>query len=396
MARVIKGGQGDKRSAPRANPTRLAAGRKVIDRDLYRAQQEASEIILAAEAERDAIMAEGKRKAAKAREEASTLAAEEAFAMAAQEALLAFRRRAERYLEAADDIRTLAHEVARRVVGADLSLTLDDIDTLVHDGMQKLRARRKLRVQIPQLRFDALVRERPILMRALEAEPDLLVEANDDVSEGFARVALEVGDALCAEQDALDSLAEAIDVDESAVAPEPKSAMHSGLIDRERIGLDQLHVDDSPRASIGETTDRRASFAHSDQDEDTEWLAKQNKKVAQRRADSGYLAGGSATGIVDDSATGEAPSSLESSSEDLSNDVQNRGYQRAPTPDEDVERTMALDVSDLREDLREEEEAQRAKQGRQVGSDRVDHSSGADEDLDLFADPSVPSIRRPD
>ena len=169
MARVIKGGQSDKRVAPRANPTRLAAGRKVIDRDLYRAQQIASEIVLEAEAERDAIVAEGKRKAAKAREEASTLAAEEAFAMAAQEALIAFRRRAERYGEAADDIRTLAHEVARRIVGAELTLTLDDIDDMVHEGMRKLRARRKLRVQIPSVRFAALVKDRPILMRALEA-----------------------------------------------------------------------------------------------------------------------------------------------------------------------------------------------------------------------------------
>lgn len=396
MARVIKGGQGEKRSAPRANPTRLAAGRKVIDRDLYRAQQEAADIIAAAEAERDAIVAEGKRKAAKAREEASTLAAEEAFAQAAQEALLAFRRRAERYQEAADDIRTLSYEVARRIVGAELHLTLDDIDALVHEGMQKLRARRKLRVQIPQRRYDALVKERPILMRALEAEPDLLVEANDDVSEGFARVALEVGDALCAEQDALDSLAEAINVDETAVAPEPQSAMHSGLIDRERIGLDQLHVDDTPRVlgASGESTDRRASFAYSDNAssndrERTDVLAGL-REHGRRQNDAGFLAEASATGVLDDSATGEAPSS----EEDAGDGARNRGYQRAAAPEEDVERTMALDVSDLRDDLREDE--RRQKKGRNGAPNRVDEGGEEGDDLDLFADPSVPSIRRPD
>ncbi len=395
MARVIKGGQGEKRSAPRANPTRLAAGRKVIDRDLYRAQQDAAEIIAAAEAERDAIIAEGKRKAAKAREEASTLAAEEAFAQAAQEALLAFRRRAERYQEAADDIRTLSYEVARRIVGAELSLSLDDIDALVHEGMKKLRARRKLRVQIPQRRYDALVKERPILMRALEAEPDLLVEANDDVSEGFARVALEVGDALCAEQDALDSLAEAINVDETAVAPEPQSAMHSGLLDRERLGLDQLHVDDEPRIGVGapegESTDRRSSFAYSDASandrEQTDVLARARER---RRKDNGFLAEASATGVLDDSATGEAPASDEGESAE----AQNRGYQRAPAPEEDVERTMALDVSDLREDLRADE--RRQKRGRIGAGNRVDPEGDDGDDLDLFADPSVPSLRRPD
>ena len=51
-------------------------------------------------------------------------------------------------------------------------------------------------------------------MKALQSEPDLVIEGADDVSTGFARVVTENGGALCAEDTALDALSMAVNVRE--------------------------------------------------------------------------------------------------------------------------------------------------------------------------------------
>lgn len=224
MARVIKGGQAP--SPRRALPKlKSAAGKKVIEKELYRAQQVAEQIMADAEAERARMLQAAKQQAAQAREEASAEGAEEAFAQAAQEALQSFRLRAERYAEAADDIRILALEVVSKIMNADLELDPREVDAIIKRGMDRLRARRKLRIQVSAARKAALVGQRPILLQRLEDEPDLVVEAAPDVGPGFARVVTEVGGALCAEQTAFDSLAEALGVKEQAVAPRPQSTV---------------------------------------------------------------------------------------------------------------------------------------------------------------------------
>ena len=81
-------------------------------------------------------------------------------------------------------------------------------------GMAQLRARRRLRVQVPETRLKQLAFERPNLMKTLKDEPDLVIEGAADVSVGFARIVTEVGGALCAEETALNSLAEAVGVHE--------------------------------------------------------------------------------------------------------------------------------------------------------------------------------------
>lgn len=216
MARVIKaGGQGAQR--PARAPGRVVVetgGKKVIERAVYQARQDAAHILKRADEERQKRLAEGKRKAAQAREEAMSRGASEAFAAAAAEALLAFRRRAERYAEAAEDIRVLAIEVVKKILGADPDLGARDIDKILQRGLAQLRARRRLRVQVSQRRLGELAVERPNLMKALQNEPDLVMEATDDVNTGFARVVTEIGGALCAEETALDALSQAVNVRE--------------------------------------------------------------------------------------------------------------------------------------------------------------------------------------
>jgi hypothetical protein len=128
--------------------------------------------------------------------------------------LVAFRRRADRYGEAADDIRILAVEIARKLLGTEPDLAQNDIDRIVAGGLSKLRAKRKLRVLVAVGRRASLQYERPNLIKAVDAEPDLLLEEAGDVGVGYARVVTEVGGALCAEDSALEALAEAVNVKE--------------------------------------------------------------------------------------------------------------------------------------------------------------------------------------
>jgi len=200
-----------------------------IKADMIAAKQEAAELLRRAEEERREILSEGKRQAALAREEAATRGASAAFAQAAEEALIAFRKRADRYAEAADDIRTLAVEIAKKVLGTDPDLASKDVERLLSRGLQQLRAKRKVRVQVSPGRRAELSFERPNLMKAVDNSPDLLVEDADDVREGFARVVTEVGGALCAEESAFDAVALAVNIKETPRARDARGARSTGV-----------------------------------------------------------------------------------------------------------------------------------------------------------------------
>jgi flagellar biosynthesis/type III secretory pathway protein FliH len=227
MARVIKGGIGAGAARPATRVLAQADVKKVIEKETFLAKQEAGELLKRAEDERRTLLAEGKQLAAQAREEAMTRGASEAFSAAAAEALVAFRRRADRYGEAADDIRILAVEIARKLLGADPDLAPNDIDRIVAAGLSKLRAKRKLRVLVAVGRRASLQYERPNLIKAVDAEPDLLLEEAADVGVGYARVVTEVGGALCAEDSALEALAEAVNVKEIPRTGTPRNPNRS-------------------------------------------------------------------------------------------------------------------------------------------------------------------------
>jgi flagellar biosynthesis/type III secretory pathway protein FliH len=230
MARVIKGGAagGARPGRPAARVLAQTEQKKVIDKALYVARQEAEGLLRQADEERKAILAEGKRLAAQAREEAMVRGASTSFALAAEEALEAFRKRAERYGEAADDIRTLANEIVRKVLGAAPDIAAKDVERIVERGLAQLRARRRVRILLPTGRRDELQVERPNLMKAVASQPDLVVEDADDVRLGFARVVTEVGGALCAEESALDAVARAVNVRETPRARDLRTSAPGG------------------------------------------------------------------------------------------------------------------------------------------------------------------------
>lgn len=321
MARVIKAGGGNEAQPERAVPRHVVAQsgkRPVIEKDLYEAQLRAAEIRKAAEREREHVLEEGKRRAARLREEAQSEGAAEAFAAAAAETLAAFRRRAERFGEASDDVRVLAREVVRKVLGVPTQLAQERVESILSDGMKQLRARRKLRVQLSGARLSALAHERPTLLGALQSEPDIVLEAVGDVSAGYCRIVTEVGGALCSEKTALETLAEGLRVVESPRAgPPPRGA----TVVPPRISSDD---DEEP------TTNRRTGSAGS-------MLSSRVGRSVVRAAP----------------VSRSRPPAL--ARNDLSRSDRNPVSDRvrpAPAGDDDIEATMHLNVQELREELR--------------------------------------------
>lgn len=271
MARVIKAGAGQKAARPATRVHVDAGPKRVIARDVYQAKQDAEHILMRAEQERQALIVDGKKQAARAREEAMARGASEAFAAAASEALTAFRKRAERYAEASDDVRVLALEVVKKVLGAEADLSPTVVDKLLQRGMAQLRARRRLRLQVSHKRLGELASERPNLMKALQSEPDLVVEGVDDVSTGFARVVTEIGGALCAEDTALDALSMAVNVREQPRERAGRAATGGNTaVGDGPSGLEQLRRKHSTDESIPDAAVEEVDDEHDEHDEEDE------------------------------------------------------------------------------------------------------------------------------
>lgn len=209
VARVIKGGGAGTDRKNSQQPARVVVdggGKRVIGGATYEAKQNAEAILTHAQQERQRRLAEGKKLAARTRDEAMHEGAKQAYAEAAHEALLSFKKRAEKYAAASDDIRVLALEIAKKIIGVAPELSGSAVQRAVKEAIAVSRAHRKLRVQIAPERWQSLKRKRPALWAALYKEPDIVVESDEDVGVGYARVVTEVSSTLCQEDDALNAL----------------------------------------------------------------------------------------------------------------------------------------------------------------------------------------------
>src|SRR5437764_12853280 len=113
-------------------------------------------------------------------------------------------------------------------------------------------------------------------MKALQSEPDLVVEDSDDVGVGFARVVTEVGGALCAEETALDALAMSVNVREQ---PRQARASTSGItnVGTAPSGVDALKptTESVPDAAIEELdADEYQDGAGGDEDDTMQMSAR--------------------------------------------------------------------------------------------------------------------------
>ena len=207
MVRVIKAPKESlKPSKVIIESDRVVGGGRLIEGDVYRAQQRAREILKEGEQERKRRLAKGKQEVALAREEAMAKGAVEAFETVAREALIIFKEKAGRYADVEKDVRLLAEEVAKKILGSPLSLSSDVLDKMTKAGIHKLKMRRQLKIQFAKGRLKELNEEAPVLVKQVQSEPDFEMGESSDVKRGFVRVLTEVGSALMEESLAMETL----------------------------------------------------------------------------------------------------------------------------------------------------------------------------------------------
>jgi hypothetical protein len=209
------------------------------------------------------------------------------------------------------------------------------------------------------------LKERPRLMAALAKEPDLVIEAIGDVSAGRARIVTEAGGALCSEQAALDFVTEALDIDEKAIAPAPQSAVID-VPSEEQEALRETYDD----VDSGEVWDGLAS----EEEEQTDFLPARSRAQDASGTEQVDRDDIQRARDIHRIATDRTPLNTEEAERQRRRARRKRKAKEAEraaraarSAPSDVDRTMALDVSELRDELAE------------LPSD----------ELDLFADDAV-------
>lgn len=184
MAPIIKGTE---------KPTPPAPKSIILKGSVFKEQQDIKALYKQAEEDRKKIIAEAKHQATLAKEQAMTDGANQAFAQAATLALSIFSDRAKYCQDLKNPLQRLATEIAQKILGGLLALDVTKQNALIDTGIEKIRSRRKLKIQLTH----------PELLAAIHKLPDFEVEAVHDLPEGFLRIVTEVGSALWNEQEAI-------------------------------------------------------------------------------------------------------------------------------------------------------------------------------------------------
>ena len=209
MGRIIKGpkdSEASKSKSPTIEPYKYAEGGRVIEKDVYKAQLLARDILKEGELSRRKKLADARRIVAQAREEALSSGAVEAFNETAKNAILIFSERISYLSSVLEDVRVLAVEIAEKVLGGHMRLDQNEQNQLIANGINKMRMKRKLAIQCSSGSLTALQTKAPSLMKRIEQEPDIDLEETSDIKPGHFRIVTDVGAALCDESAVLSAL----------------------------------------------------------------------------------------------------------------------------------------------------------------------------------------------
>ncbi|MBL4817703.1 MAG: hypothetical protein JKY15_00540 [Deltaproteobacteria bacterium] len=188
MVKIIKG-SGEKPEAPKKSSV-------ILKGSVYEEQQQIKALEAETEAQRRQIISDAKVQASHAQEEALVQGANQAFAEASEQAVQIFQDRAQYCSELKEPMKRLAQEIAKKILGASSALPDQQQDELVNQGIQKMRIRRKLKIQLAD----------PSQLEALTKLPDFEIEADNEVTQGFVRIVTEVGSSLWDENQAVPKL----------------------------------------------------------------------------------------------------------------------------------------------------------------------------------------------
>ena len=206
MARVIKGNKAnlDNSKVVIASPTATSGGR-IIEREIYEAQQQARAILEQGEIDKKKRLADGKKSAVQAKDNAMLASASEAFAAAAKEALAIFKNKGDQSQNIPEIVKRISSEIISKILGEASQLESSQINAIINIHVQKLRSRRRIKLvfakdSIPKLSFNII--------------PELELADSSDVSLHMVRVETEVGHAVCDESFIVQTLNELFGVGE--------------------------------------------------------------------------------------------------------------------------------------------------------------------------------------
>ncbi|MBL90209.1 MAG: hypothetical protein CMH56_00155 [Myxococcales bacterium] len=191
MAKVIKRGGGTQKPSSSSPAPRQTAKRtgKVIDRQVYQAQQDAQEIITAGENEKRQREEAGVQSAQQAYEEHFVQAQASTEAELAGKLIQIFQQRRLLVATALEDVQTLSVEIIHKILGAPLQLGQAVITQQTQEEEATLLGRRTLSVGIPAEVHQKLKSLAPDFLDALTQCPDIeLSDTEGQTSLGWVAV----------------------------------------------------------------------------------------------------------------------------------------------------------------------------------------------------------------
>ncbi len=210
MVRVIKGRKGsdDATATQRASLVAKTLGGKarIIDKEVVHAQLQAAQLIKDGEHEKKRVLFLGRQKVAKAKEESMSKAATQAFAEVTKRILRIFLDRAQEYQNHAEDIRSLVQEIVKKILGVEPKMPASEIDELINNGMNLLRARRKLKLIFAKDALKKIEKDGGEFITQLQKMPEFELSEDAEINSGLMRVVSDVGSAMCAQDEVIEFL----------------------------------------------------------------------------------------------------------------------------------------------------------------------------------------------
>lgn len=188
--------------------------KKIIGRDIYRAQMEAKQMLKNAEKARLQKLEDGRRLAARKKEEAMASSASDALNKAAIEALSIFESRAKLFYKAREDIGFIASELIKKIVGEGAEIDSKLMARTSEEAIKKLRAKKKVVLEFPETRLSSFESEFGSLMSKMDQMPEFEFSASKTISEGYLRLVLDVGSITGEEKKIISELSKFIEKSE--------------------------------------------------------------------------------------------------------------------------------------------------------------------------------------
>jgi flagellar biosynthesis/type III secretory pathway protein FliH len=196
--------------------------RKVIDREVFSAQQRAEQIKQEAEAQAAARRAEGQAQARQVHVEAVARGSADGTAEAAAKVIAGYHQRGETLRAAVDDCLLLARRICAKVMGSELRLDDAEVRRIARLELDRTTARRRVSLCFSADRLAALERRSPVLWQRATALPELVLSADSGVPDEAVTVQSDVGEITIAGERAEAVLREVLGVPAEEEPPPPE------------------------------------------------------------------------------------------------------------------------------------------------------------------------------